>query len=581
MSEDAVRQTRSQKRALERESLPADGKRMKLDASRSAPDSSILRATIKVELQTGDEPMDMSSTAMKSEPRSPTPDDVIVLSDEAPSPQKNVRNHVRELDTDLLMRSSPEQRERIVKQLKQELRLEEAKLILLKKLRQSHTHKDSGAQKTTAPVSSTVPPLVKRSTAGKATPPVISARPSGTVNPPPLSKHSGQIIMPPLVRGAQQSISVSSQQISSLRQQQNSSSGPPPLLLAPRAAVSSVQGHKMVQPGLIRMTTLPSTGLLLSISQAAGSNLKSGSVVTSIAQSPDGRQAAKLLLRKQLEKTLLEIPPPKPAGPQITFLPSAANNEFIYLLGLEEVVQNLLESLGRGQQGLYAGLAVSTGEPRSCSQCQTDFTCRWRRDKGGAVMCEQCMSSKQKVALKAEHTTRLKAVFVKALQQEQELNQRVLQQATPPASSSSSSSAQGMKMDQVKVRSSSSAQSVGRSSAAVKQVSQSVSARSLQTSAIRVVPHTFSPSSQLQNAVAAAALVSRPGKHAERQGSKVSRSRGSSSVRKRSSSAAGVTMAYVNPSLSVQKPSSVERHREYLLDMIPSRSVSQTANSWK
>lgn len=40
-------------------------------------------------------------------------------------------------------------------------------------------------------------------------------------------------------------------------------------------------------------------------------------------------------------------------------------------------------------------------------------------------------------------------------------------------------------------------------------------------------------------------------------------------------------MAYVNPSLSVQKPSVVERHREYLLDMIPSRSVSQTTNSWK
>uniref|UniRef100_A0A671P390 GATA zinc finger domain containing 2A n=1 Tax=Sinocyclocheilus anshuiensis TaxID=1608454 RepID=A0A671P390_9TELE len=529
MCEDAVRQTRSQKHALEQESP-----QLKLDGSRSAPDSSVLKTTIKEELQTRDEPLDTISpkSDSKREARSSSPDDVIILSDEAPSPLVNGGNHVKQLDTDLLMRSSPEERERVVKQLKEELRLEEARLILLKKLRQSHIHKDSGAQK------------------------VISAWAS-----PLLSKHSAQIIMPPLLRGAQ-SILVSPLQVSSLRQQQNSS-GPPPLLLAPRATVSSIPGHKIIQPGLIRMTSIPSTGLLLSISQ-------SGSGVSNAGE------AAKLALRKQLEKTLLEIPPPKPSSPQLTFVPSAASNEFIYLLGLEEVVQNLLRSLGRGKQGLYAGLVVSAGEPSWCSQCQKDFPCRWRRDEGGAVMCEQCMSSNQKKLLKAEHTNRLKVAFVKALQQEREIDQRVLQQATPPASSSSSSSAHGMMADQVKARSSSSAQTVSHSAAAVKQVRRRSLTLTVFVLPIRVVHHAFSPSSQLQNAVAAAALVSRPGKHAERQESKVSSSRGSSSVRKRSSS---VTMAYVNPSLSVQKP--VERHREYLLDMISSRSVSQTANSWK
>lgn len=68
----------------------------------------------------------------------------------------------------------------------------------------------------------------------------------------------------------------------------------------------------------------------------------------SSAESPASRQAAaKLALRKQLEKTLLEIPPPKPPAPEMSFLPSAANNEFIYLVGLEEVVQNLLEAQGK------------------------------------------------------------------------------------------------------------------------------------------------------------------------------------------------------------------------------------------
>uniref|UniRef100_A0A671M5Q9 Transcriptional repressor p66-alpha-like n=1 Tax=Sinocyclocheilus anshuiensis TaxID=1608454 RepID=A0A671M5Q9_9TELE len=346
MSEDTVRQTRSQKRALERDSQAADGKRLKLDGverSRSetavaVQDSSILKATIKVELQTGNEPMDTSNT----EASSPSPEDVIVLSDEEPSPPVNGGNHVKELDTDLLMRSSPKERERVIKQLKEELRLEEAKLILLKKLRQSHIHKDKGAQKVQTHSASNC----------RISCDVISARASGTVIPPPLvrgaqlSKHGlagAQIILPPLVRGAQ-SISVSPQQISVLRQQQNSS-GPPPLLLAPRATLSSVSGQKINQPGLIRMTSISSTGLLLSISQAAGSKLKSGS---NVSPSPDSRQAAKLALRKQLEKTLLEIPPPKPPSPQLTFVPSAASNQFIYLLGLEEVVQNLLQSLGRG-----------------------------------------------------------------------------------------------------------------------------------------------------------------------------------------------------------------------------------------
>lgn len=84
-------------------------------------------------------------------------------------------------------------------------------------------------------------------------------------------------------------------------------------------------------------------------SSLKGSSSGSGVSVVSVNDSPASRQAAaKLALRKQLEKTLLEIPPPKPPAPEFNFLPSAANNEFIYLVGLEEVVQNLLDAIHRG-----------------------------------------------------------------------------------------------------------------------------------------------------------------------------------------------------------------------------------------
>ena len=74
-----------------------------------------------------------------------------------------------------------------------------------------------------------------------------------------------------------------------------------------------------------------------------------GSGVNSIADQASSQAAAKLALRKQLEKTLLEIPPPKPPAPLLHFLPSAANSEFIYMVGLEEVVQSVIDS--QGEQG--------------------------------------------------------------------------------------------------------------------------------------------------------------------------------------------------------------------------------------
>jgi len=141
------------------------------------------------------------------------------------------------------------------------------------------------------------------------------------------------------------------------------------------------------------------------------------------AETQQQRQAAaKLALRKQLEKTLLQIPPPKPPPPEMHFIPNPANTEFIYLCGLEECVSRILD--------LDAETPVQP-MPFVCSQCGTDFTPTWKWDKaakgkgGGSVICEQCVTSNVKKALKAEHTNRLKAAFVKALQQEQELEAKI------------------------------------------------------------------------------------------------------------------------------------------------------------
>uniref|UniRef100_A0A671M0W6 GATA zinc finger domain containing 2Ab n=2 Tax=Sinocyclocheilus anshuiensis TaxID=1608454 RepID=A0A671M0W6_9TELE len=634
MSEDAVRQTRSQKRALERDApaSEADLKRVKLErgelgavdglktrSEQANKVANILRAgevkaTIKVEVQTSDEPVDMSTSKsdIKKE-RPPTPDDVIVLSDNEPSSpcMNGVSYSFKKTDIEMLMKSSPAERERIIKQLQEELRLQEAKL-------QSQTQKDV-VQKSTNSVAAP-PPLVRGSISSTKGPLQVSNRNSGTVIPPPLvrggaqvSKHGSHntVVMPPLVRGSQP-ITVTPQQIATLRQQQqHSGTGPPPLLLGARTSVQ-VQGQRIIQQGLIRVANVATANVL--VSQASSTGLKSSqsglgsSTSVSANESPASRRAAaKLALRKQLEKTLLEIPPPKPPAPELNFLPSAANNEFIYLVGLEMVVQNLLDTLAKSKHPQTESASTPTPkEPFTCAQCQTDFTSRWRQEKSsGSILCEQCMSSNQKKALKAEHTSRLKAAFVKALQQEQEIEQRILQQAassvskTTTTSSSSSSSSPVIKSDHVLVspqykqvstsltQQTNRGTSVGRyHTTTIKQTPGQLS-RSVQqavSAGARRVSHSFSTSSQLQNAVKAAALVSRPGKHVVRAGEKGTSSRNptTNTWRKQNSGTAGVTMAYVNPSLSVHRTTSpVDRQREYLLDMIPSRSISQTANTWK
>lgn len=54
---------------------------------------------------------------------------------------------------------------------------------------------------------------------------------------------------------------------------------------------------------------------------------------------------------------------------------------------------------------------------------------------GIRVICEQCVTNNVKKALKAEHTNRLKTAFVKALQQEQEIEQRLAQNGVFTSSS--------------------------------------------------------------------------------------------------------------------------------------------------
>ena len=111
------------------------------------------------------------------------------------------------------------------------------------------------------------------------------------------------------------------------------------------------------------------------------------------------------------------------------------------------------------------------------------------------MICEQCVTSNVKKALKAEHTNRLKAAFVKALQQEQELEAKIaalpegasLDSVTVPGmgatgGSSSRSSKSGLEVTVSRSRSPSVTRPTGQSSSYKQNDFRSNSQRSSHTS---------------------------------------------------------------------------------------------------
>ena len=377
--------------------------------------------------------------------------DIIVLSSDDSAPEAVEVSHSTEdtssrtstpapEPTDPLGELSEEQlqnRDAIIKRLNEDLRNEEAKLLLLKKLRQSQQQpvptepKEPEDPNNVADASKIIG---RNQQLGSVPPPLV---PGPGQLKPHLSNQSSQLAqqqrlqMPQLIRGGN---------LQQSGHHGNSSAGPPPLVLA-RGGISNLntlqqvqqqQQQQMNRNQMIRMiSTSHITQTSNSLSTAHGRVSSTNSAQET--QSAASRQAAaKLALRKQLEKTLLQIPPPKPPPPELHFLPSAANNEFIILVGLEEVV-NVILDLEKKDKSKKDPKYLA---PFKCAQCKTDFTTIWKQGSKQGIMCENCIVSNQKKALKAEHTNRLKTAFVKALQQEQEIEQRMQHTAAQQAAAS-------------------------------------------------------------------------------------------------------------------------------------------------
>ncbi|XP_011494219.1 PREDICTED: transcriptional repressor p66-beta isoform X2 [Ceratosolen solmsi marchali] len=336
---------------------------------------------------------------------------------------------IKELSSDELA-----ERERSLRKLREELRSEEMKLVLLKKLRQSQQLKENIAAVPKVP--SKLPPpvtcqpvMTHSHRTGKAPPPLLRGQPapsrSSSLHAPP----PGMLLPPTAGRNT------------------ISTTGMPPNMVIPQpphprvrstSSTPSVSSYHPPADRTERSTKDPTPSPVHQL-QAKERNREDN-------QTPAQRQAAaKQALRKQLEKTLLQIPPPKPPPPEMHFVPSPSNPEFIYLVGLEHVVDFITKEPA----------IPPPPEPFECTQCKTDFTPVWKWEKPAnsnkkdgpqgqhatfqrpaagrdpRVICEHCVTTNVKKALKAEHTNRLKTAFVKALKQEKEIDERLAQAACP------------------------------------------------------------------------------------------------------------------------------------------------------
>ncbi|XP_041868199.1 transcriptional repressor p66-beta [Melanotaenia boesemani] len=535
-----------------------------------------------------DEPVDMSAgrrCEVEHDRQTPSPDVIILSDNEASSPRTTPRPEERmhQANLDMFKGKTGEERHQMIKALREELRLEEARLVLLKKLRQSQMQKENVVQK--VPVvqssSSSVQPPAIHSGLGK-----LPVRP-GLHNPEPQNLRTAQghtVIrsantnLPPMLM-SQRVIAPNPSQLQAQRVSSKpgmSRSGSSSMANAvgfqqasQQAAASQRSGSSAMYMNLAHMQAAAAVGAggvaggLGGASAVSPSTLAGSAAggVSSMADQASSQAAAKLALRKQLEKTLLEIPPPKPPAPLLHFLPSAANSEFIYMVGLEEVVQSVLDSQGK-LRGTLARM-----EPFFCAQCRTDFTPHWKQEKSGRILCEQCMTSNQKKALKAEHTNRLKNAFVKALQQEQEIEQRLQQQAALSPSSAPTASSVSKTDSMIRQH-------------ALRQAPQPQASlqRSLSNSA-RGVLSNFAQASQLS--VASSLMGMTSVKHCGSSGGSSNRLQHDS--RRQIYNIPGLNIAYLNPAaVGAHKSSSLaDRQREYLLDMIPPRSISQSITGQK
>ncbi|OZC06916.1 hypothetical protein X798_06091 [Onchocerca flexuosa] len=377
-------------------------------------------------------------------------DEVLLMSDESELSSLNdteFEQVKKVFDRTLHREQTDEQkkeREMIIKTLEAELRREEAKLSMLRKLRisQQHSIQEANIRKLTANVA--------QNGSGHAYKPPVAAVQNRSTSNSHSKASTSNASSRAVASAASAAAALMNLNLTPQQQQLLQNAAKSGLLNTAAAQALLQQAQQQAQANNGRLTqhaAALATAALLSQHQQQQQQHQQhhhsrNSAAAALAAKETAAQraaAAKLALRRQLEQQLLQIPPPRPPPPDMHFIPNGNQPDFLMYLGLDIAVQRLLKDK-------VATRRVSEG-PYLCEECGTDFTPVWRAigadENSLNLYCDACVKAAQKKKLRQEHTALLRKAFNKVMEKEQELEKQIAEgkfETAVPSSSTPRSS---------------------------------------------------------------------------------------------------------------------------------------------
>ena len=151
------------------------------------------------------------------------------------------------------------------------------------------------------------------------------------------------------------------------------------------------------------------------------------------------KRAQKIALRQQLDKLLRQLPKPEPYSQPWKILPNSSNSRFNMLLGLEYIAERVSKTEGNHNVQATSNDSNSfTSTHLVCADCNTDCTCMWNllnEDDGSVrLLCLECVTKNSTKASLDKYKATLNDIVAKSKEIEKDLTSNEI-----PTSQTSSS----------------------------------------------------------------------------------------------------------------------------------------------
>uniref|UniRef100_A0A915NA11 Transcriptional repressor p66 coiled-coil MBD2-interaction domain-containing protein n=2 Tax=Meloidogyne TaxID=189290 RepID=A0A915NA11_MELJA len=397
--------------------------------------------------------------------------DVVLMSDESEISSLDeadvgrLREHYENVQKHEVSEEVQLQRDQQIRELEAVLRIEEAKLLMMKKLRHSQLHHDDKMLDGVGNAASVRRLAPLQNSSGQAYKPKVAVAPNqhkkdtnSSNNQKPTAKLNGATApqhMSGDKKGGNGAAKSSVDATGGMQGLANVAVGGIQLSTLPPQHLSVIQQlyerlsqNPQQMAGMIK--TLPAqTGQALTellrqyavaqtTSAASQQTQKSSqqqkqqhsTAAAPTSQSHDARELtqqniskARQQLRRDLDQLIAKLPVPKAPLPDLSFIPNGGTSqpEFVYLLGLDLTVQRVLKDRQMFKK--------SDIPPYRCEECDTDFTPSWKAICGDNeeyhLYCERCVRLAQKRKVCLDYKALLNRAFQQIKEREKEFERHV------------------------------------------------------------------------------------------------------------------------------------------------------------